>query len=93
MPDAPENETPTLVDSLLKDACATARPLSIYLVNGFQLKGEVVSFDSESVLFRHKDTHQIIMRSAIAGLYPLPQGKRGADQWWKDYLPPGQPEG
>ena len=80
-------ETPTLVDQFLQEAFDSRQPLSLYLVNGFQLKGEIVAFDKESILFKHKDIHQLVMRSALAGMYPLAKSKGGANEWWRTYVP------
>ena len=77
----------TLADRLLKDMHHTARAVSVYLVNGFQMKGEVVEFDGESILLKLKDAHQLVMRSAVATMYPLPVSKGAADEWWRSYVP------
>ena len=85
MPDRNTVEAATLAQRFFKDAQDTQRPVSMYLVNGFQLKGEVVAFDSETVLFKHKEAHQLVMRSAVATMYPLPNPKLDAGQWWLSY--------
>ena len=76
----------SFMDRFLEDAHDTHRPVSLYLVSGFQLKGEVVGFDQGTVLFKHRDTHQLVMRQAIATLYPLPESKGTVDEWWTSYL-------
>ncbi len=45
-------KTISLGNRFLEDARDTHRRVSLYLVNGFQLKGEVVTFDEETILFR-----------------------------------------
>ena len=52
----------------MRDGKVTA---SLYLVSGYQLKGEVLEFDEEAVLFSHKGTPQIVMRAAVSTMYPL----------------------
>ena len=75
----------TLVEQLLEDAREAHLPVSIYLVNGFQLKGEVVDFDDEAILFHHKNAHQLVMRTGVATVYPLPGAKQGGGEWWRAY--------
>ena len=58
----------------------------MYLVNGFQLKGEIVAFDEETILFNHKNVHQLVMRSGVASMYPIPSSRQGANDWWRGYV-------
>jgi host factor-I protein len=74
-----------LTDRYLAEAREGGLPSSLYLVNGFQLKGEVMEFDDESVLFKHKGVHQLVMRSAVASMYPLAKTRQGEDEWWRAY--------
>ena len=73
----------TLVDRFLTDMRDSQATVSIYLVSGFQLKGEVVQADSDAILFKHRGVHQLVMRSAVATMYPV--GQRGQDgaEWWR----------
>ena len=87
MTDTSGRDRTTLVGRFLHDARESNRALSIYLVNGYQLKGEVVEFDEESMLVNHKDTYQMVMRSAVASIYPLPDPKQKSDGWWRGYTP------
>lgn len=75
----------TLAERFLRDARESQWPLSLYLVNGFQLKGKILAFDEETILFQHRDVHQLVMRPAVAGMYPLP--KEDSDEWWREYSP------
>lgn len=59
----------------------------MYLVNGFQLKGEVIEYDAEAVLFKHKEVHQLINRSAITTMYPVSASKGPPAEWWKGLRP------
>ena len=74
-----------LVDRFLAEARDGGLPSSLYLVNGFQMKGEVVEFDDESVLFKHKGVHQLVMRAAVASMYPLAKSRQSQDEWWRAY--------
>ena len=76
-----------LVDAFLAELRESQQSASLYLVNGFQLKGEVVEFDDEAVLFKHKGVHQLVMRSAVASMYPLAKPSRGENDWWRAYAP------
>ncbi len=87
MSDTRKKQSITLAERYLNDARATRRPASLYLDSGFQLKGEIVEFDQETILFNHKNVHQLVMRSAIASMYPVPDSKQGADEWWRSYTP------
>ena len=73
----------TLVDRFLTDMRDSQSTVSIYLVSGFQLKGEVVQADTEAILFSHRGVHQLVMRSAVATMYPVrPPGGDGGE-WWR----------
>lgn len=76
MSDTRNEQSTTLAEWFLKEARATHRPVSLYLVNGFQLKGEIVQFDQETILFHHKKVHQLIMRSAVASMFSVPDPKQ-----------------
>ena len=86
MSETRNEEGRSLADRLLEDARDNHRPVSIYLVSGFQLKGEVMEFDKDTVLFKLKDVCQLVMRSAVATMYPLPGAKGDADGWWRSYI-------
>ena len=75
----------TIAERFLHDASADRRTVSLYLVSGYQLKGEVISFDQESILFKHRGTHQLVLRSAVATMYPGKDGEAAAP-WWESYV-------
>jgi len=87
MSEASRKQSTTLAERFLNDARAKHWPVSLYLISGFQLKGEIVEFDQETILFNHKNVHQLVMRSAIASMYPVPDSKQGAGEWWLKYAP------
>ncbi len=76
----------SLVDHLLEELKSNRRMASVYLVNGFQLKGEIVEFDREAILVKVRESHQLVMRSAVASMYPThvakDGNKDGAEEWW-----------
>ena len=82
MPDSTADH-PTLVDRFLIDMRDSHSTISIYLVSGFQLKGEVVRADSDAILFSHRGVHQLVMRSAVATMYPVRQHGQDGSEWWR----------
>lgn len=82
-------ETTPLADRFLMDARETQVPVSLYLVSGFQLKGEIIEFDEASILFHHKNNHQLVLRSAVASMYPIPKDVQDAEDWWRKYVSQG----
>ncbi len=79
------NEATTLANRFLTDVCETHEQVSMYLVSGFQLKGEVTAFDDDTILFKRKNMHQSVMRSAVAVMYPLSKSKDAPGEWWRNY--------
>ncbi len=74
--------TTTLADRFLNDARDTHRAVSLYLLSGFQLKGEVLEFDEETILLKGRGGHQLVMRSGVATMYPLGRAQGEASEWW-----------
>ena len=91
MSETRNGEPASLADRLLRQACDTHRPMSVYLTSGFQLKGQVIEFDSDTLLFKQKETYQLVMRPAVATMYPLPS-KEDGEEWWRAYVPTIAPE-
>ena len=87
MSDAQANGSTTIADRFLKDARDHHRTASLYLTSGFQLKGKIVDFDRETILFNHKNVHQLVMRSAVTTMFPVSDSKQSADGWWREYAP------
>ena len=75
----------TMVDRLLAEMRDTQQVVSIYLVSGFQMKGLVTGFDRDTILFKHKEAHQLVMRAAMATIYPLPISRGEGQPWWQEY--------
>ena len=71
-----------LADRFLEDMRDSHQGVSLYLVSGFQLKGQIVEFDENAILFKLKDVHQLVMRTAVASMYPLAAAKGEATDWW-----------
>ncbi len=88
-----DNSSPRFADRFFQDARDSHERVSVYLVNGFQLKGQIVSFDEETILFKRIRTgraaehvgYQLVQRSAVAVMYPLLKSESQAEEWWRDY--------
>ncbi len=57
-------------DSFLNQARKTAVPLTVFLVNGFQLRGVVTGFDSFTVVVNSEGRQQLIYKHAISTIAP-----------------------
>jgi len=58
----------TLIDSFLREHSSNEKQLSIYLINGIQLKGAILNYDKDAILLRSaiSDSKQLIFKNAIA---------------------------
>lgn len=62
-----KNLQDTVLNSLRKDR----QPATVFLTNGFQLKGTVTGFDSFVVVLQSDAKQQIIYKHAISTIVPL----------------------
>lgn len=60
-----------LQDSFLNQVRKENIPVTIYLVNGFQLKGQVKGFDNFTVILELEGKQQMIYKHAISTIAPL----------------------
>lgn len=60
-----------LQDSFLNQVRKENIPVTIYLVNGFQLKGTVKGFDNFTVILEHDGKQQMVYKHAISTISPL----------------------
>ena len=60
-----------LQDTFLTKARRQATPLTVFLVNGFQMRGAVRAFDSFSVLLESEGRQQLIYKHAISTIAPV----------------------
>ena len=81
-----------LAERFLRESRDARQQISLYLSNGFQLKGLVVDYDDEAILFNHKGVHQLVMRSGVSSMYPLRGSRQDANDWWRDYAPAAEAE-
>lgn len=71
-------KTKNLQDLFLNRARAAQTPLTLFLMNGFQLRGVIKAFDSFTVVIDSEGRQQLIYKhaiSTIAPAKPLPLGE------------------
>lgn len=59
-----------LQDVFLNEARRENVPLTVFLVNGFQMRGTVSAFDSFTVLLNSEGRQQMIYKHAISTIAP-----------------------
>jgi host factor-I protein len=60
-----------LQDLFLNQARASKLPLTVFLVNGFQMRGVVTGFDSFTVVLDTEGKQQLIYKHAISTIVPV----------------------
>ena len=64
-------QTINLQDAILKEVRRDKVPVTIFLMNGFQLRGIITGFDSFVVLLVTDGKQQMIYKHAISTLVPI----------------------
>lgn len=67
---APDDSAASLQDRFLAAASAHRTPLTVFLVNGVMLEGEVAAFDQYSILLRRGRSVQLVYKHAISTIQP-----------------------
>jgi host factor-I protein len=62
--------TPNQQDTFLNRARAAKNPVTVFLVNGFQLRGLVMGFDNFTVVLDSEGKQQLIYKHAISTIIP-----------------------
>ena len=65
------SETMNLQDAILKEVIRDRVPLTLFLMNGFQLRGIITGFDSFVVVLVSDGKQQMIYKHAISTLAPM----------------------
>lgn len=65
------SEQMNLQDAILSEVCRDKVPVTLFLMNGFQLRGTVTGFDSFVVVLVTDGKQQIIYKHAISTLAPI----------------------
>ena len=60
-----------LQDAILKEVRRDKTPVTLFLMNGFQLRGTVTGFDSFVVMLVTEGKQQMIYKHAISTLVPV----------------------
>ncbi len=61
--------TPSVEDEFLSEACKRNKLLTIFLMNGFQMKARIIKYDEESIKVENeKAKKQLIYKHAISTL-------------------------
>ena len=64
------SDTMNLQEAILKEVCRDRVPVTMFLMNGFQLRGFVTGFDSFAVVLVSDGKQQMIYKHAISTLAP-----------------------
>ena len=67
------NETMNLQDAILKEVRREKVPVTLFLMNGFQLRGIITGFDSFVVVLVSDGKQQMIYKHAISTIIPQRQ--------------------
>lgn len=59
-----------LQDAFLNQVRKDNIPVTIYLINGFQLKGNVKGFDNFTVILDFEGKQQMVYKHAISTIFP-----------------------
>ena len=72
------SETATLQDAILREVRRDKVPVTLFLMNGFQLRGIITGFDSFVVVLVSDGKQQMIYKHAISTLAPMKPLKAAA---------------
>jgi len=65
------SEPTNLQEAILQEVCRDKVPVTLFLMNGFQLRGTVAGFDSFVVVLISDGKQQMIYKHAISTLAPM----------------------
>ena len=65
------SEQLNLQDAILKEVLQDKMPVTLFLMNGFQLRGTITGFDSFVVVLVSDGKQQMIYKHAISTLVPV----------------------
>ncbi len=65
-------------EAILKECCRDRVPVTLFLMNGFQLRGVLTGFDSFVVVLVSDGKQQMIYKHAISTLAPMKPLKAAA---------------
>ena len=65
------SEPINLQEAILKEVCRDKTPVTLFLMNGFQLRGTITGYDSFVVVLVTDGKQQMIYKHAISTLAPM----------------------
>ena len=65
------SEQINLQEAILQETCREKVPVTLFLMNGFQLRGTITGFDSFVVVLLSDGKQQMIYKHAISTLAPI----------------------
>ena len=65
------SEPMNLQEAILKEVCREKVPVTLFLMNGFQLRGTITGYDSFVVVLVTDGKQQMIYKHAISTLAPM----------------------
>ena len=65
------SKTPNLQDAFLASARRAETPVTVFLMNGFQMRGIISGFDSFTVALTTEGKQNLIYKHAISTVSPL----------------------
>lgn len=72
-------KTPQLQDAFLASARRGETPVTVFLVNGFQMRGTITGFDAFVVILDSEGRQQVIYKHAISTIAPIRPVDLGPD--------------
>lgn len=73
------NAQKNLQDTFLNEARRKAVPLTVFLVNGFQMKGTLAGYDGFTITLMSEGRQQLIYKHAISTVCPARRMELGED--------------
>ena len=65
------SEPTNLQEAILKEVCQEKAPVTLFLMNGFQLRGTITGYDNFVVVLVTDGKQQMIYKHAISTLAPM----------------------
>jgi host factor-I protein len=87
----PTNRAAALQDAYLAEVRRQAVPVTVYLVNGFQLRGTVKGYDAFTILLEYELRVHLIYKHAVSTISPQAAFDSGLGLADDDAAPASQP--
>lgn len=65
------SKTPNLQDAFLASARRDETPVTVFLMNGFQMRGVITGFDAFVVVLEGDGKQQVVYKHAISTITPV----------------------